>query len=487
MIPVILAGGGGTRLWPLSREYYPKQFTSIYNEYSLLQNTLTRLVITNGENGEHDTLSIGNPLILCNEEHRFLTLDQAKETGITLNTLILEPVGRNTAPALTCAAIHTQKGNPDVSLIMMPADHVILDPEKFRAAVTFASQFADQDKIVTFGIIPDKPETGYGYIRRGAEIDIDDKQFNSYQLAEFVEKPDMQTAVDYLESGDYFWNSGIFMLKGSKWLDLIRKYNPGMLGQCRKAYEKGEKDNQFLRLDKDEFERCESDSIDYAVMENLSEDERNNTIVVPLDAGWSDIGSWSSVHENKKKDVNRNAIGGDVITDDTTDSLIISGDRLLATVGCKNMIVVETSDAVLVADKKAAQKVKNIVQHLRDTNREERLLHRKVFRPWGSYESLDVGSNYQVKRLVVNPGKKLSLQMHHHRAEHWVVVEGIATVTKGEEVFRLNVNESTYIPLETKHRLENEGDEPLEVIEVQSGSYLGEDDIVRFDDDFGRH
>ncbi len=484
--PIILAGGGGTRLWPLSREHYPKQFTRIYNKYSLLQNTLFRLKSSGGATTGRE-YEVSNPLIICNEEHRFLTVDQAKEAGIELDNIFLEPVGRNTAPALTCAALQITRDGEDAIMVMMPADHVITSVDAFLNALECACKFALADKLITFGISPVAPETGYGYIRKGKNISHEGDETNSFQLKEFVEKPDSSTAEKYLSSGEYLWNSGLFMMKASVWLEKAAQFCPEILAACQQAMEKGKSDGQFFRLDKEAFENCPSDSIDYAVMEKIPATNPDDAIVVTLNAGWSDIGSWSSVHEEYQKDKNNNAISGDVIAEDTTDSILISEHRLLATVGCKNIVVIETADAVLVADKDKAQDIRKVIAILNEHKREERLTHRRVFRPWGSYEGLDMGPNFQVKRLIVNPGKKLSLQMHHKRAEHWVVVRGVATVTRGEDVFKLGVNESTFIPLGMKHRLENDGDEPLEVIEVQSGDYLGEDDIVRFEDDFGRH
>jgi mannose-1-phosphate guanylyltransferase/mannose-6-phosphate isomerase len=484
--PVILAGGGGTRLWPLSREHYPKQFTRIYNEYSLLQNTLTRLA--SSENmGLSKSFHLNQPLIICNEEHRFLTIDQAKDAGIPLDTIFLEPVSRNTAPALTCAALQISHTGDDAVMVMMPADHVITSMEAFHNALECACKSALADKLITFGITPSAPETGYGYLRKGKEISQEGDVSGSFQLEEFVEKPDRATAEKYVSSGEFLWNSGLFVMKASVWLEKTRQFCPEILQACQQAIEKGKSDGPFFRLDKEAFESCPSDSIDYAVMEKIPATNPDDAIVVIMDAGWSDIGSWSSVHQQYEKDNNNNAISGDVIAEDTTDSILISEHRLLATVGCKNMVVIETADAVLVADKDKAQDVRKVIATLKEQKREERLTHRRVFRPWGSYEGLDMGPNFQVKRLIVKPGKKLSLQMHHKRAEHWVVVSGIATVTRGDEVFKLGVNESTFISLGMKHRLENTEDVPLEVIEVQSGTYLGEDDIVRFDDDFGRH
>ena len=472
--PVILAGGGGTRLWPLSREHYPKQFLSFNNEHSMLQQSMLRICRVKGD------ISIQQPVLICNEEHRFLVAEHALQLAIKPKEIILEPVGRNTAPALTIAALRAGEGDP--VLLMLPADHYIGDLAAFHAAVKQGYTEAAAGKLVTFGIQPTSPETGYGYLQSGRTINS-----NVFAVNRFVEKPDSATAIKYLETGEYYWNSGIFMMKASVWLKAIEEHRGDIYTACCRVNESSSADGDFFRLDKT-FSECPSDSIDYAVMEKIcSETGKYQSAMVVLDAGWSDLGSWSAIWETTAKDNNNNAINGDVLAEDTRNSIIHSHSRLVATIGCDNLLVIETPDAVLVGNRENSQDVKKVVERLKQAGREERINHRRVFRPWGSYESLDTGKRYQVKRLMVNPGKKLSLQLHHQRAEHWVVVSGIATVTCGEKTFDLKENESTFIPLGEKHRLENRQDIPLEVIEVQSGDYLGEDDIVRFDDDFGRH
>ncbi len=475
LCPVILAGGGGTRLWPLSRRYYPKQFLSLDGQESMLQKTLGRM------RDFDKSIQVVPATIICNEEHRFLVSEHAEMMHEPINEIILEPVGRNTAPALTVAAL---RADPQDILLMMPADHIIRDIDKLHISVKTGYHLAGDQNLVTFGINPTHPETGFGYIKTAA--DPLTTTTDAFQIAEFVEKPSLETAVAYLESGQYYWNSGIFMMQASVWLQAIQELHPAIFQQCEVAVKKGAVDGQFFRVDKPAFEQSPDDSIDYAVMEKVPASATLSATLVKLDAGWSDIGSWSAVWEIGEKDEARNVTSGDVVLSDTANSIIRSEHKLVATVGCENLLVIETADAVLVGDRNKAQDVKHIVEALQNQEREERLTHRKVYRPWGSYESLDAGSNFQVKRLTVKPGKKLSLQMHHKRAEHWVVVNGVATVTCGDKVFELKENESTFIPLGEKHRLENKGAELLEVIEVQSGSYLGEDDIVRFDDDFGR-
>jgi len=477
LCPVILAGGGGTRLWPLSRAHYPKQFLSLFGENSMLQETLLRL------DGIDASIPQLDPVLVCNEVHRFLVADQAIEINKPLRSIILEPEGRNTAPALTVVAQALLEQGEDAVMVMMPADHIIADIPCFQEAIKAGFQMAEQGYLITFGIKPQRAETGYGYIQCGEPLN---EKSGINKIEGFKEKPDAQLAQEYLDSGNYLWNSGIFMMKASVWCREIKRFQPDIYSACLQAYEKGKVDKEFYRLDKDAFIGCPSDSIDYAVMEKLTNKEATLSAVVALDAGWSDIGAWSAVWELGEQDKDGNVIAGDVIQEGTSNSLLKSEHRLVATLGCDNLVVVETADVVLVASKDKAQEVKEIISTLEARQREERLTHRRVFRPWGSYETLDSGKNFQVKRLTVNPGKKLSLQLHHKRAEHWVVVNGTATVTKGEEVFQLKENESTYIPVEVKHRLENATDQPLEIIEVQSGSYLGEDDIERFEDDFGR-
>ena len=479
LAPVILAGGGGTRLWPLSREHYPKQFIRLFNEDSMLQNTLGRL------SGLVDSIQVIPPIIVCNEVHRFLVNDQCEEINQVVSNIILEYKGKNTAPALTITALDLIEQQDDAVMIMMPADHMIQDVKQFQLAVKIAYQYAMNDYLFTFGISPDSPDTGYGYIHFGETIaEIDELSVNT--VVNFKEKPNEQTAQSYIDSGDYLWNSGIFMMKASIWLKEMEKYNPDILSSCRDAYEKGEQDNQFFRLDPDNFSECRSESIDIGVMEKLLADHSSQVLTIPIDIGWSDMGAWSSIWQQGKLDENNNYLDDNSLAIDTNNSLIKSGGRLVAAIGCDNMVIVDTTDVTLVVNKDKTQDVKKAVQYLKQNQRDEVLEHVEVHRPWGTYQSVDQGDNFQVKRIVVKPGKKLSLQMHHKRAEHWVVVKGIATVTKGEEVFELKENESTFIPLGVKHRLENTTKEPLEIIEVQSGTYLGEDDIVRFDDDFGR-
>jgi mannose-1-phosphate guanylyltransferase / mannose-6-phosphate isomerase len=476
LCPVILAGGGGTRLWPLSREYYPKQFLSLFDEKTLLQNTLSRL------NGLDSSIDVLDPVIICNEAHRFLVAEQSTQISKNVSRIILEPKGRNTAPALTIAALNES----DSIIIMMPADHIITNIELFHQAINAALEMAKKDYLVTFGIKPDSPETGYGYIHMGNEIQSFNNQ-NIHSLSGFTEKPERAVAESYLNSGDYLWNSGIFMMKASVWMEKIQSFQPAIYSACLDAFDKGEMDGFFFRLHEESFLNSPDDSIDYAVMEKLAENNNDKLAVIPVDVGWSDVGAWSSVWDISDKDTDNNYIEGDVIAEQTSNCLIRSERGLIVTIGCNDMVIIDTDDAIMIADKNRTQDVKKIVESLKNENRSESFLHRKVYRPWGSYDSIDMGENFQAKRLTVNPGKKLSLQSHAKRAEHWVVVKGVATVTKDDEVFVLNENESTYIPIGVKHRLENAGDTPLEIIEVQSGSYLGEDDIVRYDDDFGRN
>jgi len=480
LCPVILAGGSGTRLWPLSREQYAKQLLTLTGNDSLLQLAAKRL-----DENQHP-VEITDSLVICNEEHRFLVADQIETLGKHTSAIILEPEGRNTAPAATIAALFTTKKWEDSNILIMPADHLLQDNMAFVNAVYEGCMLASNGYVVTFGIVPTRAETGYGYIQVG-EV-LADNSDSSFKLNRFVEKPDQATAEKMLTTGGYLWNSGIFLLKASLWLSLINRFNPEIFNYVSDAFEKQTQDMDFLRIDRESFLKCPNDSIDYAVMEQLGDEGCDTSCaVISLDAGWSDIGSWSSVWELGSTDKAGNRTVGDVLLEDTNNSLVISESRLTAVLGHDDAVVVETPDAVLVTNKASAQDVRKLVDKLKDAGREEHIQHQRVYRPWGSYETVDSGVRFQVKRITVNPGKKLSLQLHHQRAEHWVVVRGMAKITRGEEDFVLKENESTFIPLGVKHRLENVGEQPLEVIEVQSGDYLGEDDIVRFEDDFGRH
>ncbi len=466
VIPVILCGGAGTRLWPLSRELYPKQLLALVDDYSLLQNTITRCA------GHPDVTA---PMLVCNEEHRFLVAEQLRKIEVEASRIILEPEGRNTAPAVALAAHEAMKTDDDAILVVLPSDHVIQKTALFLEALTTAIGLAKDDALVTFGVVPDKPETGYGYIKKGVATGA------AFKVDKFVEKPDVATASEFFQSGLYYWNSGMFVFKASAYLKELAVQTPRIAEAMAKATANASADLDFTRVNAEAFKSSPSDSIDYAVMEHTAD-----ALVVPLDAGWSDIGSWDALWQISEKDEHNNTLVGDAVVHGVEGSLVWSESRLVSVVGLKDVIVVETADAVMVASQDQAQDVKSIVNHLKGSGRIERTFHQKVYRPWGYYEGLDAGPAFQVKRLGVNPGASLSLQLHHHRAEHWVVVNGIATVTVGEKVFDLNPNESCYIPLETRHRLQNLTEEPLEIIEVQSGSYLGEDDIVRFEDNYGR-
>ena len=490
LFPIILAGGGGTRLWPLSREQYPKQFLKLGRAATLLQQTLRRLDgLASMPDSAAYSLTLPPPIVVCNEDHRFLVTEQARQVEVEPSSIMLEPVGRNTAPALTCAALVCQARSPECVVLVMPADHVIQNPTAFCRAVLRGIGLAQDDCLVTFGVAPTKPETGYGYIERGAEIDSGRDAIathKAYQVKAFAEKPDAERAQFYMSSGNYLWNSGIFMMKASQWLQAIGNYRPDILAACERACAEAQLGGGYYRMQRQAFEACPSDSIDYAVMERVSGDSPFRTAMVPLDAGWSDLGAWSSLWDIAERDSDGNAVLGDVCAIDARNNLLLSESRLLAVLGCDDLVVVETADAVLVLPKEKAQEVKQVIAWMREHAREERVNHRRVYRPWGSYESIDQGERFQVKRIVVQPGAKLSLQMHHHRAEHWIVVKGTARVTRGEEEFLLTENQSTYIPLGAQHRLENPGTIPLEIIEVQSGAYLGEDDIVRFADAYQR-
>lgn len=469
IIPVVLAGGSGTRLWPLSRELFPKQLLNLTDDHSLLQNTLLRLV---------DVKSIDAPIVVCNEAHRFMAAEQLRTVGIHPRAIMLEPVGRNTAPAIAVAAIKSMENGEDPVLLVLPADHVIEDVEMFCDVVELGKAFAEDGYLITFGVVPDSAETGYGYIKLGNEISNNSKVFH---VEKFVEKPDYETACNYLESEEYCWNSGIFMFKASKIISELEGWQPDMVLNCRTAVEKGVIDLDFFRLEHDSFEKSVSESIDYAVMEKT-----DNAAIIPFQAGWNDLGSWDALWMTGQKDGANNVIKGDVLLSDVKNSYLNAQSRLVAAIGLEDHVVVETRDAVLVAPKAKVQDVKKLVEHLRKNRRDEAVNHSRVYRPWGDYESIDIADRFQVKRITVKPGAKLSLQKHYHRAEHWTVVSGTAIITRGDKELMLKEDESTYIPLGMVHRIENPGRIPLELIEVQSGSYLGEDDIVRFEDVYGR-
>lgn len=461
--PVILSGGSGTRLWPLSREAYPKQFLPLAGELTMLQATWQRVA----------PIATRGPLVIANEEHRFVAAEQLQQVGAEPAAIILEPIGRNTAPAIAVAALEATRDGADALLLVLPSDHVITDEAAFRAVVQAAAGAAEAGKLVTFGIVPTGPETGYGYIKAANGQGL-------RAVERFVEKPDLETASGYVSSGQYYWNSGMFLFKASRYLQELERFQPAMLAGSRQAWQQARRDADFTRLDKATFTAVASDSIDYAVMEKTAD-----AVVIPLDAGWNDVGSWTALRDVSHQDGDGNAHQGDVIAIDCRNTYAYA-QRLVALVGLDDVIVVETDDAVLVGRADRMQEVKTVVAQLKAEGRSEATWHRKVYRPWGAYDSIDNGERFQVKRITVKPGGTLSLQMHHHRAEHWIVVSGTAEVTRGDEVILLSENQSTYIPLGVTHRLRNPGKLPLELIEVQSGSYLGEDDIVRFEDTYGR-
>jgi len=473
--PVILCGGSGTRLWPLSREQYPKQLLVLNGHDTLLQATARRV----DKSLATTTRQIHAPIVVANEDYRFIIAEQLRQTGVVPATIVLEPVGRNTAPALTMAALIALKAGDDPVLLVMPSDHLIGDVRAFRAAVVRGIAHAEASKLVTFGVSPARAETGYGYIHAVAAPAAQ----GAREIGSFVEKPDFATAQRYLATGEYFWNSGVFMMRASVWIAQLGKNRPDIVDACRATFAARKVDRDFLHLGKEAFAACPAESIDYAVMEKLP---AGLGVVIPLSAGWSDLGAWDALWQLGSKDADDNVLQGDVMAVDTRDTLVISQSRLVTVVGMEDAVVVETPDAVLVGRKSNMQQVKDVVSRLKREGRSEANAHRKIYRPWGYYDSVDAGSRFQVKRIVVNPGAAISLQLHHHRAEHWVVVRGTARVTRGEEVFLLSENESTFIPLGTRHRLENPGKMPLEIIEVQSGAYVGEDDIVRFEDAYGR-
>ena len=466
IIPIILAGGSGTRLWPLSRKTHPKQFISLLNETSLFQDTLTRL--------PKEAL---DPIVICNEDHRFLVAEQAREINVTLNSIILEPIGRNTAPAIALAAIKVLNDFENPILIVLAADHKIENKSAFHDAIKIAHKLAENNKLVTFGIIPQSAETGYGYI----EIEKKDKA-EYFDIKSFVEKPNKKNAINFLNSGNYLWNSGMFMFNASIYLSELNKFEPEILTSCKKSLSNEFKDLEFIRIDKKEFCKSPNQSIDYAVMEKT-----NKAKVVPLDAGWSDVGSWDALMDSKIKDSLGNVVEGDVTLDQVKNSYLYSTSRLVAASNIADLIVIDTQDALLVTTRDNSLSIKNIVKKLKKNKRTEIENHRKVYKPWGYYDSIDTGYNFQVKRILVNPGAKLSLQKHLHRAEHWVVVSGVAKITCGKKIYNLEKNQSTYIPKGEIHRLENIENYPLEIIEVQTGNYLGEDDIIRLKDDYQRN
>mgnify|MGYP001432736054 CR=1 FL=1 len=473
LIPVILSGGAGTRLWPLSRELYPKQFLPLTGERTMIQETALRAA---------GLPSAAAPIVMCNEAHRFMVAEQLRQVAVEPQAILLEPVGRNTAPALAVAALAALAGatdkradNSGILLLVLPADHVLKDVAAFHRAVEAAIPAARDGRFVTFGVVPTQPETGYGYIRKGPGSGP------VLPVAAFVEKPDAAKADQFIASGDYLWNSGMFLLAAQRYLDELKRLDPAMFAACESAFASAARDLDFIRLERTAFESCRADSIDYAVMEKT-----DRAAVVPLDAGWSDVGSWASLQDALLADAEGNVMRGDVLAEDSRDCLLYSSHRLVAAVGLDQHVVIETKDAVMVAPKDRVQDVKRLVERMKRAGRSEPGLHREVFRPWGSYDSIDAGERFQVKRLTIKPGAVLSLQMHRQRSEHWVVVRGTARITRGEEVFLLHENESTYIPIGTMHRIENPGELPLQIIEVQSGSYLGEDDIVRLEDHYGR-
>lgn len=466
MIPVILSGGSGTRLWPLSRPLYPKQFLALHSDKTLFQETVRRL--------KH--LGSLDPIVVCNDEHRFIVAENLRDINCVAQNIILEPIGRNTAPAIAAAALAAMKNEEDPILIVLPADHIIENIDAFGSAVKIAQRLAEQGHLVTFGVTPTEAHTGYGYIELGKSLETD-----VHEIADFKEKPDQKTAEEFVKSGQYLWNGGMFCFRASIFLAELAAFQPELLEHVKNAVENAKVDLDFDRLSQDDFEKCADISIDYAVMEHTK-----NGVVVALDAAWSDIGAWDSVWNASAKDINGNVCKGDVIVRDSKNNLLYSQSKLVAVLGVEDVVVIETQDAILVADKNKVQDVKKIVDTLKSAGRSEAMHHRTVYRPWGHYDSICMGERFQVKRITVKPGAKLSLQKHHHRSEHWVVVKGTANVTKGDEILTITENESVYLPLGIVHALENPGKIDLEIIEVQTGSYLGEDDIIRLEDQYGR-
>ncbi len=472
LVPVILSGGSGTRLWPFSRQLYPKQFIPLTGEESLFQATVNRL------KGLDD---LASPVVVGNDEHRFMLAEQLRQIGVEDARILLEPVARNTAPALCAAALEVCEQYGDAVMLVLPADHVVHDIPAFHTAVYTGLCATEGENLVTFGIVPDRAETGYGYIKQGQALSGIDSELPVCMVDAFVEKPDSNKAKEYLIGGGYLWNSGMFMFRASVFLAELQRLAPEIHGSCTEAYQKRRQDLNFTRLDSTSFAKSPKDSIDYAVMEST-----HHAVVIPLRAGWSDVGSWHSLWQAESRNEWGNVEVGDIITENCADCYINAAHRMVAAIGLKDMVVIETTDAVLVAPRERTQDVRLIVERLKASGRGEALLHRKVYRPWGSYEGIDASARFQVKKISVEPGHSLSLQMHHHRAEHWIVVKGTARVKRGDEDFLISENESTFIPLGIKHRLENPGKIPLEIIEVQSGSYLGEDDILRYEDHYGR-
>ena len=466
IVPVILSGGSGKRLWPLSRTLFPKQFINLISDTTPFQDTILRL-----------PEDISDPLVICNEEHRFLVAEQLRQIEANNRGIILEPIGKNTAPAIALAALNLFNNNQDPMLLVLSADLLIQNIKSFHKSIKTAKTLVEQGKMVALGVRPTKPETGYGYI----EFD-NSHEADNYDIKSFKEKPSQEIAKNYLDSGNYYWNSGIFMFKASVYLNELEKFEPEILDACKKSYKNSYKDLDFVRLDHEKFIKCPEKSIDYAVMEKTKE-----AVVVPLESNWSDIGSWEMLWEAKQKDSKNNVSEGDVILNEVKNSYIHSSNRLVSAIGVSNLVIIDTQDALLVSDKKDTQNIKNIVEKLNKNDRSESINHRIVYRPWGHFDSIDYGKGFQVKRIYVNPGAKISLQKHQHRAEHWVVVKGVAHITCGNQVFELKENQSTYIPKGEIHRLENCEETPLEIIEVQTGKYLGEDDIIRLEDDYQRN
>ena len=464
--PVILSGGSGTRLWPLSRKQRPKHFINLIGDTSPFQNTILRL--------PNET---ANPLIICNEDHRFLAAEQLRQISINPQAILLEPVGRNTAPAIALAALQLLKNNSDSLLLVLPSDHIIQDENAFHKSIYYAKTLAEKGNLVTFGIVPNKPEVGYGYIKFNNSIEVD-----HFNIELFTEKPSQKDAEKFLQTGNYLWNSGMFMFKASTYLEELEKHAPEILSICKKSLVKDNRDLDFIRIDKNEFINCPDISIDYAVMEHTKKG-----LVIKLDAGWSDVGSWESLMSIKPKDKDGNVTQGDVILNNVKNSYAYSSNRLISAIGVSGLIVVDTQDALLISTRNNINNINNIVKKLKENSRSEVEYHRKIYRPWGYYVSIDTGIGFQVKRIMVNPGAKLSLQKHLHRSEHWVIVKGIAKITCGKEIYILEKNQSTYIPKGEIHRLENEQEDLLEIIEIQTGSYLGEDDIIRLDDQYDRN